>query len=117
MSAVYKVKAEAAKDLGNVKIFDFDLPTWNLGLAMAELDGRFPPEGKSSNVGCELIFYVLSGSGTIYSENGVFDLETGDVYHFKKSEKYYVVGKRLKVLMPSSPAWQAKDFKLFPDSN
>jgi hypothetical protein len=112
---VFHQSQEPIKDLDTAKIYDYELPTWSMGMAIAEFNGRFPETGRSANVGCELAYYVISGSGTIYSERGTFKIGPSDVYIFKKGEKYYVIGKNLKVLMPSSPAWQGKDFKWFPD--
>ncbi len=111
MSRIYSQEDTNFNDQDSVQVWSYDLPTWSMGLAVAKFNGRHPRSGSSSNIGCEIVYYVISGSGTIYSENGRFEIGPGDVYHFMRGERYYVVGDNLQVVIPSSPTWQPRDHK------
>jgi hypothetical protein len=115
MGTVYHFQETEFKNLDNAQVWGYELPTWNMGLALVEFNGRHPKKGYSCNVGCEFIYYILSGQGQIFSRDGVCSLKPGDVYHFKKNEKYYLETDYLKVLIPSSPGWQEKDSKLLAE--
>jgi mannose-6-phosphate isomerase-like protein (cupin superfamily) len=81
--------------------FDSDILTF----ATAYIDGRYPDKGRVSNLDCEEIYFVTEGSGTIHSEFGDFKIASGDLYHFKKGEKYWTEGDKLRLVLVNSPKW------------
>ncbi len=91
--------------------WEYDFQSEDISFATAYIDGRFPDKGKVANTGCEEIYYVLSGSGTIHTEFGDFNIEEGDLYHLKRGEKYWSEGKHLKLILVNSPKWSSEQLK------
>ena len=107
-------KSQAKKKVNSEQcsVWEYDFQSKNVSFAVAYIDGRFPDQGKVVNTDCEEIYYVLSGSGTIHSEFGDFNIEEGDIYHFKKGEKYWSEGNRLKLVLVNSPKWSPEQLEL-----
>ena len=84
----------------------FDYPTSeDLGFAYQELSGRAPAKGQTRNNICDKLFYVLSGTGTMF-ENGVAsDIEEGDLIVIEKGTAHYFTGKNLKIITITKPNW------------
>jgi len=93
-------------------VWEYDSQSENISFAIAYIDGRFPDKGRVANTGCEETYYVLSGSGTIHSEFGDFNIEEGDLYYFKKGEKYWSEGKQLKLVLVNLPKWSPEQLEL-----
>ncbi len=81
-----------------------------MSFATALMHGRYPASGTVFNMKCEQVYYVLSGSGIIHSEEGDFSIEEGDLYYFKKEEKYWIEGEQLKIALINSPAWKREQY-------
>lgn len=94
-------------------VWEYDLPSDNVSFATALINGRFPDKGTVANMNCEEVYYVLNGYGTIHSEFGDFNIEKGDIYHFKKGEKYWSEGKHLELVLINSPKWSPEQLKSF----
>lgn len=92
-------------------VWEYDFPSDNISFATAYINGRFTDKGRVANAGCEEIYYVLDGSGTIHSEFGDFKIEKGDLYHFKKGEKYWSEGRELRLVLVNAPKWSSKQLK------
>jgi len=45
-------------------------PTNNLSYATVSINGHYPETKRVTNLECEEVIFVISGSGTIYSEKG-----------------------------------------------
>ena len=56
-------------------VWEHDHPTNNLSLATSLINGRYPEEKRVTNLECEEIIFVISGSGTIHSEKGDFQIK------------------------------------------
>ena len=109
------IKKSQAKKKTNSKqcfVWEYDSQSENVSFATAYINGRFPDKGRIANTGCEEIYYVLSGSGVIHSEFGDFNIEEGDLYHFKKGEKYWSKGKELKFVLINAPRWSSEKLKM-----
>jgi len=84
---------------------EYPLHNKNLGIALAKINGRFPVSGRTINKVCQEIYYVISGSGKVFIEDEVFELNEGDVLLIDSGKKYYVVGKNIVLLCSTSPEW------------
>ena len=93
-------------------VWEYDFPSNRVSFATAYIDGRFPDKGRVANVGCEEIYFVTGGSGVIHSEFGDFNIAKGDLYHFKKGEKYWSEGKKLRLVLINAPKWSPSQQKL-----
>lgn len=90
----------------NCSVWEYPKISSNLGCAKATINGRYPDKGKQVvNFEVEQIYFVIAWTWMIYSENWEFEINKGDIYHFNKWEKYYVVWKKLNILLINSPEW------------
>ena len=102
------IKKSQAKRVGNSKdctVWEYDYPSELSSFATALIDGRYPDKGRVTNLDCEEVYYVVSGSGILHSEKGDFVLGQGDFYFFVKGEKYWVEGKSLFLVVFNTPKW------------
>jgi mannose-6-phosphate isomerase-like protein (cupin superfamily) len=86
-------------------IWEYDLPTKDIGIATAKINGRHPESGWIKNTKCEIVYYCISGQGRATIENEQFNLRAGDVLLIAKNKKYFIEGQDLFICLPSAPAW------------
>jgi len=84
---------------------EYSLDNKNLDFALAEINGRFPESGKTTNKVCQEIYYIISGTGTLYIDDKEIELNKGDVYLIGAEKKYHVTGENLNIALATSPAW------------
>lgn len=80
---------------------EYDLPIENCSFAIIKINWRYPNKWKVSNLECDEIYYVISGSWIIYSDKW-------DLYHFEKTEVYWVEADNLELSVVNTPKWTAK---------
>ena len=95
----------------NCVVWEYPLNSKLMTGATAKIDGRYPDSGKSVNLECEEMYYIISGPAVIYSDKGVFNIKEGDVYLFDIGEKYYVEGKKLFLFLANAPPWTYEQYK------
>ncbi|MBT6820105.1 hypothetical protein HOA55_02005 [archaeon] len=100
---------EGSKDC---TVYEHDHPTNRLSYATTSIDGRYPTEKRVVNTECEGMFFVISGSGTIHSEKGDFQINEGDSYSLKQGEKYYIKGDKLLLSLINAPKWTPEQQKV-----
>jgi len=106
-----KKSEKRKKEVPNCIVDEYDFPTKELSLAIAEINGRYPETGKNKNTHCEQIEYVLSGKGVIHSDQGDFEIQEGDSYYFQKNEVYYLEGDNLIIAIANSPKWTPEQYE------
>ena len=109
-----KISLEQAREkhpVPSTTIWEYDLPSEVLSFAKAHINGRYPESGRVMNSGCEEIYYVNHGSGIVHSEFGDYEIKEGDLYHFKKGEKYWTEGHNLELILANSPKWTPEQAK------
>lgn len=60
---------------------------------------------------CDIIYFVLSGSGIVHTETGNFNLAPHDALLITRGNWYWVEGDNFKILIVSSPEWNAEQYK------
>ncbi len=95
-------KVEVSKDMS---FREYELKTKEIGLAVTEINTRYPKEGFTMNKECQELYYITEGTGEIFIDNQSFKLEEGDAFLIEKNKKYYLVGNNLKIVCPTVPAW------------
>jgi mannose-6-phosphate isomerase-like protein (cupin superfamily) len=93
-------------------VWEYEYPSNNFSFATALINGRYPEKNKAVNNGCEGAYYIISGSGMIYSEKGEFLVSQGDLYYFEKGEKYWVSGVDLFVGIINAPRWTSEQYEI-----
>jgi mannose-6-phosphate isomerase-like protein (cupin superfamily) len=93
-------------------VWEYDFKRKNIDLAVAKISGRYPEGNKKVvNMACNMIYYVVSGNGTIHHETGDFWIKSEDSFFFEKNTWYWVEGNNLVVAMFSCPAWFIEQYK------
>ena len=108
------VKKSQSKKNQNSKdciVWEYESPSRLFSFATALISGRYPEKKRVTNLECEEIYYVISGSGVVHSECGDFKIEQGDLYFFKKGEKYWVEGQNLFLVLANAPQWTSGQHK------
>ena len=108
------IKKSESKKFENSKdctVWEYEYPSKLFSFATASINGRYPNKKRVTNLYCEEVYYVISGSGIIHSEFGEFKIEQGDLYFFKKGEKYWVKGKKLVLVLVNAPKWTLEQHK------
>ncbi len=54
---------------------------------------------------------MLSGTGTVHSQKGDFEIQEGDLYFFEKGEIYWVEGSQLVFALVNAPKWTPEQHK------
>ncbi|MBI2233330.1 MAG: AraC family ligand binding domain-containing protein [Candidatus Aenigmarchaeota archaeon] len=93
-------------------VWEYEYPSRYFSFATALIDGRYPEEKQVTNLECEEIYYVISGSGTVHSEKGNFEINEGDLYFFEKGEVYWVEGDKLLLALVNAPKWTPEQHKV-----
>jgi mannose-6-phosphate isomerase-like protein (cupin superfamily) len=103
------IKIENSRDC---TVWEYKYPSKDFSYATALIDGRYPEQKRVINLGCEEIYYVISGSGIIHSEKGDFEISEGDLYFFEKEEIYWVEGNKLLLALVNAPKWTPEQHKI-----
>lgn len=108
---VKKFQSKKVENSKDCVVWEYEYPSKLFSFATALINGRYPDKKRVTNLECEEIYYVVSGSGVVHSEFGDFKIEQGDLYFFKKGEKYWVEGKNLFLVLVNAPKWTTKQHK------
>jgi mannose-6-phosphate isomerase-like protein (cupin superfamily) len=108
---VEKSQTKKVQNSKDCTVWEYEYPSNLFSFATALINGRYPSEGKVANLECEEIYYVISGAGIVHSEFGDFKIKEGDLYFFKKSERYWVEGKNLFLVLVNAPKWFPEQHK------
>jgi mannose-6-phosphate isomerase-like protein (cupin superfamily) len=109
---IKKSEARKKQNSKDCTIWEYEYPSKNFSYATALIDGRYPEERRATNLESEEVYYVISGSGVVYSEKGDFDINPGDLYFFEKGEIYWVEGKELLVALINAPQWTPEQHRI-----
>lgn len=105
-------KAFSKKNGGTCEVLEYLFCQPNLGLARAKINGRYPAEQNTRviNKTCDLIYFVIKGTGIIHTPEGDFTINVDDAVYLSRQEWYWVEGKNLEVIVVSAPAWTADQY-------
>ncbi len=99
----------------NCTVWEYEGKSKILSSARSIINGRLPEEWTFRNNECEESYFVISGTGKVYSDKWTFELNEWDVYHFDKWEKYYVKWNNLNLVISNSPKRESKQFKIIDE--
>ncbi len=108
------IKRSDAKEKQNSEsctVWEYELPSKKVGIATARINGRYPDKGSSVNMECDMVYFVLSGSGSITCGGIEHELREGDAFLVQTGNKYWVVGKGLFIAVVTGPAWFPEQYK------
>ncbi len=90
----------------------YSIPSEKLSFVTAKIEGRYPEKGKVFNEVSDEIYYVMSGSCTIYYQGGNDPIEMGDVFFFPAGKWWYVdQAEQLSLVVCCAPPWKPEQHK------
>lgn len=97
---------------GDSYIKEYNLPLATMELVVSFINGPYPNEGGFDiDESVDQIWYVESGTGTVWIQGIEHMLEPGDELLVPKNEKYWIKGNQLKLVVASNPKWFAEQHK------
>lgn len=107
---IKKENVELKSHHASCTVFEYPLENKELGFATAKINGRYPAKGNAINKTCNLLYFVISGSGTMHTKDGSFGIHQGDAFFIEKNKPYWVEGVNLYIALPSAPAWHQEQY-------
>jgi len=96
---------------------EFKFKNKNLNFALARINGRYPEVGQALNLKCDMVYYCLAGQGTVSLTGRKKKIKPGQALLVGKNKKYYVIGKKLAVLIISNPVWDKRQYRTIKPIN
>lgn len=106
-----KSEARKVKEHKVSAFYEYDLPFNKLAVGVSEIDGRYPQNGFVVDEKVEQVWYVESGSGTVFVGDDLMHMKKGDLIYIPKKKKYWIQGNYLKIVVSSSPPWSKTQHK------
>jgi len=111
MKYVPKSKAQKFANSPTCTVYEYPMDDPDINGAVGIINGRYPDKNFVVNEKCKEIIYVISGSGSLTTEEKTVKLAEGDVALIPPGEQYYFEGKELIIFMPCHPAWYPEQHK------
>ncbi len=110
MKIIKKDQTEKIQVSDTCLAIEYPLGDKDINGAVIEINGRYPKEGRTVNLECKEMSYVMKGSGKVVIEGVETLLNEGDLVLIEAKEKFYWEGD-LKMFMPCTPAWYPEQHK------
>ncbi len=95
----------------NVKIFDYRLPSNDVGFSYQELNGRVPESGEGRNTECDEWYFVVAGTGESVVDGIRESIEPGDLVYIPKNKSSYLIASSLKIITVTKPNWEQEQYQ------
>lgn len=92
-------------------VYEYQDKNDKIGMAVSELNGRVPEEGRMRNNVCHEVYYVISGNAKVFIDNNIFEISEGDVLHIEPMKEYYVEASNLKLVIPTNPPFYPEQWE------
>ncbi len=110
MKIIKKNQAKAYKNSEVCTAIEYPLGDKDINGAIIKLSGRYPDKGRTVNLVCKEIAYVIKGSGRLVVEGEETKLNEGDLVLIEAGEKFFWEGN-MQIFMPCTPAWYPEQHK------
>ena len=114
------IKKEDAKEKMNTDsctVWDYDIPSTTISFVTAKINGRYPEKGSGCNTESDMVYFVISGSGTVFLGDNRHEISEGDAIYFPRGLPYYVEGDNLHIAIPNAPPFDVGQYKITTDIN
>ena len=98
----------------NCIVRDYPLDDSDINGAFIRINGRSPLTGRTVNIECKEMVYVIKGEGKIVVKGKETKLQEGDLLLINPMEEYYWEGN-MEMFVPCTPAWTAEQHKIISD--
>lgn len=95
---------------GACTVYEYPHGDPRVGVACAEIRGRYPGSGFALNEKSEELFIVTRGKGRITAGGRSYELSEGDSAMILPGERYFFEGD-LDMLLCNSPAWNPSQYR------
>jgi mannose-6-phosphate isomerase-like protein (cupin superfamily) len=109
MKYIPKASAQKFENSSTCTVFEYGGDS-DLDGAVAIISGRYPESGWGMNTVSKEMVYVISGTGSLTTKEGMSPLAEGDVVLINNNEPYYFEGAKLRIFMPTTPAWNPEQY-------
>lgn len=110
MERVKESQAEKFESSPTTTIFEYRMGDKQINGAIAEINGRYPEEGRVVNEESKEMVFVLEGGGKVVVEGREIQFQKGDLLLIVPGEKYFWEGE-MKIFMANTPAWKPEQHK------
>jgi mannose-6-phosphate isomerase-like protein (cupin superfamily) len=101
------IRADQAKKFKNSDkciATEYPLDDKDINIAVVEVLGRYPEEGRVANLKCKELLQIIKGSGKVVIEGEEINFKEGDEILIEPGEKYYW-DCRATMIAACAPAW------------
>lgn len=110
MKIIHKNQTKIFKNSEACTAIEYPMEDKDINGAVIELNGRYPDKGRTVNLECKEMAYVIKGSGKLVVEGDEVKLNEGDLVLIEAGEKFFWEGN-LTMFMPCTPAWYPEQHK------
>lgn len=110
MKFISKDQTKIFKNSEACTAIEYPMNDKDINGAVIELNGRYPGKGRTVNLECKEMAYVIKGSGKLVVEGKETKLKEGDLVLINPGEKYFWEGN-MEIFMPCTPAWHPEQYK------
>ncbi|ASQ46063.1 cupin domain-containing protein [Legionella clemsonensis] len=105
MKIALKNQTIQRKNSEHCLVTEYPVNDKNIDFALVKINGRYPDTRRATNLTCQEIVYIKSGSGKVVVEDHEHRLNPGDVVLIEAGEKYFWEGE-MELLISCRPAFQ-----------
>lgn len=91
-------------------VYEYPIPDKSINIALVEVLGRYPENGRVINEKVKELIFVETGNGELVVDDKTYKLESEDSVLILPGQKYYWKGN-LKLVTACSPAWYPEQHK------
>lgn len=110
MRIVHKDQVKRFENGKNCVAFEYPMDDKDINGAVIELTGRYPETGRTVNLECKELAYVIAGAGKVFVNDEKIDLQKGDLVLIEPGEKFFWDGN-MTLFVPCTPAWHHEQYK------
>jgi mannose-6-phosphate isomerase-like protein (cupin superfamily) len=110
MKIVYKNQTKKFKNSEVCTALEYPMEDKDINGAVIELAGRYPDKGRTVNLECKEMAFVIEGKGKVVIEGKEVELNEGDLVLIEPGEKFFWQGN-LKMFVPCTPSWTPEQHK------
>ena len=110
MKIVYQRQTKSFANGKNCVAIEYPMDDKDINGAVIELTGRYPESGRTVNLECKELAYVIAGAGKVFVNDEKIDLQMGDLVLIEPGEKFFWDGT-MTLFVPCAPAWHPGQYK------